>query len=602
MRQILFALGIVGMFAAVASAASPTLTVVTPRGVQRGTEADIEFHGNRLNDAQEILFYQPGITVTKLEAKNPQSLIAHVQVAKDAPIGEYPLRVRTATGLSELRTFHVTAYPVVQEKEPNNDQEHAQKVELNTIVTGTVQNEDLDYFAVELKKGQRITAEVQGMRLGDGLFDPYVEIQDEKRFALATSDDTALGKQDPIASAIAPADGKYYVLVRESSYGGSGNSYYLLSIGTFPRPTTVYPLGGKVGEDLAVKFIGDVNGETTNTIKLPADPIASMDVFAEQDGLVSPTPNFLRVSPFPNVLQTTGNTDVAHATPATQDLPVALNGIVAKAGEQDYFRFKAKKGEALDVRVFARKLRSPLDSVIVIYNEKGGQIALNDDSGGPDSYLRFNPPADGEYVIGIYDQLHHGGPDYTYRIEITPQQPGIRLQIPQYAQNSQERNCVVVPKGNRYATLIRATREQFGGEVKLSFPDLPPGVTVDCENVAANIDAIPVVFEAKDDAANTGKLCNVAAESADPKTNAKGSYLQNVELVYGQNNSSMYGVETPRLSVAVADAAPFKLHIVKPKVPLVQGGEMALKVVAERSQDFKGPINVRMLFNPPGVG
>ncbi|HSU67404.1 MAG TPA: hypothetical protein VLJ39_11065, partial [Tepidisphaeraceae bacterium] len=27
-----------------------------------------------------------------------------------------------------------------------------------------------------------------------------------------------------------------------------------------------------------------------------------------------------------------------------------------------------------------------------------------------------------------------------------------------------------------------------------------------------------------------------------------------------------------------------------------------LKVVAERSKDFKGPINVRMLFNPPGVG
>ena len=581
--------------------ASPALTVVTPRGAQRGGEADLVFHGSRLADAQEILFYQPGITVTKLEA-TAQEVKAHVQIAKDAVLGEYPLRVRTATGLSELRTFQVTAYPVVEEKEPNNDQEHAQPIQLNTTVAGTIQNEDLDYFVVELKKGQRITAEVQGIRLGDAMVDPYVAILDEKKFSLAEADDTALGRQDPIASAIAPADGKYYVMVRDSSYGGGGNYYYLLSVGTFPRPTSVYPLGGKAGEDLAVRFIGDVNGEIAKTIKLPSEPVASMSVFAEQDGLVAPTANFMRVSPFGNVLQTPGNNDIAHATPATQDVPVALNGIVAKDGEQDYFRFKARKDQPLDVRVFARALRSPLDSVIVIYNDKGGQIASNDDSGGPDSYLKFNPPADGEYVIGIYDQLHHGGPDYTYRIEITPQQPGIRLQIPQYAQNSQERNWVVVPKGNRYATLIRATRDQFGGEVKYACPDLPPGVTMQCENVAANIDAVPVVFEAAADAQVGGKLCTMTAQTVDPKVNARGGYLQKVELVYGQNNSSMYGVEVPKLSVAVADEAPFKLRIVPPKVPIVQGGEMALKVIAERSKDFKGPINLRMLFNPPGVG
>ena len=56
-----------------------------------------------------------------------------------------------------------------------------------------------------------------------------------------------------------------------------------------------------------------------------------------------------------------------------------------------------------------------------------------------------------------------------------------------------------------------------------------------------------------------------------------------------------------KLAVAVTKEAPFKLHIVQPKVPLVQGGEMKLKVVAERAPDFKGPISVRMLFNPPGV-
>ena len=585
-----------------ASAASPELSVVLPRGAQRGTEADITIHGQRLADIKEILFYQPGITVTKLESTAPNQAKAHLQIDKDAKIGEYPLRVRTATGLSELRTFYVTPFPVVQEKEPNNDMAHAQPIELNTSVTGVIENEDVDMFAIDAKKGQRVTAEVHGIRLGDAMFDPYVAILDANRFAIAESDDTALARQDPIASVIIPADGKYYVQLRDTSYQGGGNYHYLLHVGAYPRPTTVFPLGGKAGEELAVKFIGDISGEFTKTIKLSADPTDELEVFAEQDGLIPPSPNFLRVSQFPNVLEQGENHDVAHASQVDQEPPVALNGIISKPNETDYFRFKSKKGQTLDVRVLARALRSPLDSVLYLYDAKGNGIASNDDSGGPDSYLRFNPPADGEYVIGIFDQLHKGGPEYTYRIEITPVEPRLTLQIPQFAVNSQERNWIVVPRGNRFATIIRGTRADFGGELKLSCPDLPEGVTMQCENMANNQDVVPVVFEAKPDAPIGGKLCELTAEVPDGKVKVKGEYDQPVELVVGPNNSPMYTVHLKKLCVAVAEEAPFKIHIVQPRVPIVQGGEMALKVVAERTGNFKGAINVRMMFNPPGIG
>ncbi|HXE53577.1 MAG TPA: hypothetical protein VN541_11200, partial [Tepidisphaeraceae bacterium] len=376
-------------------AASPELQGVTPRGAQRGTEADLVFTGSRLADARDVLFYEPGITVTKVESSDAQHAKVHVRIDKDARIGIYPMRIRTATGLSELRTFCVTPYPVVEEKEPNNDLGTAQSVELNTTVTGTIQNEDVDTFAIEAIKGQRITAEVIGIRLGDAMFDPYVAILDSKRFAIAESDDTALARQDPIASAIIPADGKYYVQVRDTSYSGGGNFHYLLSIGTFPRPTTVYPLGGKPGEELSLKFIGDVAGEFTQTIKLPSEPADEWEVFAEKDGLLPPSPNFLRISNLPNVLEQSPNQDPAHATAYTGELPVSLNGIISKPGEIDYFRFKAHKGMVVDVRVLARALRSPLDSVIFLLNEKGQQLTANDDSGGPDSYFRFTAPEDG---------------------------------------------------------------------------------------------------------------------------------------------------------------------------------------------------------------
>ena len=68
------------------------------------------------------------------------------------------------------------------------------------------------------------------------VFDPYVAILDTNRFELAVSDDTALALQDPIASIVAPADGKYIIQVRETSYGGDGENQYLLHVGTYPRP------------------------------------------------------------------------------------------------------------------------------------------------------------------------------------------------------------------------------------------------------------------------------------------------------------------------------------------------------------------------------
>src|SRR5207248_3079841 len=155
-----------------------------------------------------------------------------------------------------LRTLWIGALPVVDEKEPNSDFAAPQKIPLNCTVHGVADNEDVDYFAVEAKKGQRISVEIEGMRLGTTFFDPYIAILDSKRFELATSDDTALFKQDGCLSIVAPSDGKYVIQVRESSYQGNPGCHYRLHVGTFPRPTAVFPPGGKPGDEFEVRCVG----------------------------------------------------------------------------------------------------------------------------------------------------------------------------------------------------------------------------------------------------------------------------------------------------------------------------------------------------------
>src|SRR4051794_16584583 len=122
-----------------AQATAPKLNATTPSGGQRGTEGDLRFNGQRLQEAQEGIFYAPGIEVLKLQsAKTNGPPKARIRIARDCPLGEHHLRIRTASGISDLRTFWVGPFKTVEELEPNNDLAKAQPVALNVTVSGSI--------------------------------------------------------------------------------------------------------------------------------------------------------------------------------------------------------------------------------------------------------------------------------------------------------------------------------------------------------------------------------------------------------------------------------------------------------------------------------
>lgn len=583
---------------------SPSLNQILPRGGQRGTEVEVSFRGQRLDDAQEVLFHTPGFTVREFKVTNDQRVDVKLHIDADCRLGEHAMRLRTGGGISDLRTFWVGQFPTVREVEPNSDFNQPQKIDLNVTVEGVVENEDVDYYRVEAKKGQRISAEIEGIRLGLTLFDPYVAIMDMRRFELASSDDTALLLQDSSASIIVPEDGAYVIQVREAAYGGNNRCHYRLHVGSFPRPRAVYPAGGMAGEMLEVRLISDVAGEFTQSVTLPAGSDEVYGFFARQDSWQSPSPNPLRVCDFGNVLEAEPNDSPDAATSTSQAMPAAFNGIIEKPGDVDWFRFDAKKGQRFEVRVYARALRTPLDSVLSIHDVEGKQLAENDDSGGPDSRLNFDVPQDGSYLLRITDQLGNGGPDFVYRIEVTPRAPALALSIPPFARNdTQTRQMMAVPRGNRFATLINASRSQFSGDLVFEAADLPAGVSLLAETMPAGLSQIPVVFEAAPEAQIGGRLLTFRGRHADVARNIGGIFRQNVEMVHGApNNTVYYYVSVDQLAVAVVEESPFTIDLVEPTVPVVQNGSMGLKVVATRREGFTKPITVRMLWNPPGIG
>jgi hypothetical protein len=581
-------------------AVEPSLGKMTPSGLQRGVETEVTIDGSRLADAQEILFYTPGVTVSEFVAGKDNQVKAKLKVAPDCRMGIHAIRMRSATGVSNLITYMVGQLPEVSEQEPNSEFTKPQPIPMNVTISGVVLAEDIDNFEVELKKGDKLVAELEGHRLGRVVFDPYVAILNSDRFELVRSDDLALLHQDCLCSIVAPEDGKYIIQVRETSFGGNASCAYRLHVGNFPRPTAVFPPGGKPGETINVRWIGDPAGEFTGQVTLPNIEEQNFGLHAQDGKGISPSPNMVRVNYMNATNEIEPNDELAEATVAV-DAPCALNGIIDRPGDVDYYKFKAKKGEQYNVRVCARKdLRSPLDSVLTVHNSKGGSMGSNDDTGGPDSFVALSVPADGEYLVSIRDHLRNGGPNFVYRIEITPVVPSVTVQLPERVQYIA--TTLAIPAGSRMPFMFSASRDKWSGGVDLEFKDLPPGMTYEAVPMPGNRSETMVMFSVAADAKPAGKLATVVGKPSDANQKVSSSFHQRTMLVRGNNNREVWGHSADRPAIVLTEAIPFAIDVVQPKAPLLRNGSLDLKVTATRANGFNGPIAVTLAYNPPGIG
>lgn len=594
-------LGLAVVFAASAGAVAPVLNLAEPSGAKRGTTLEVRLRGDRLADAEEILLYRPGIRVEEITSKTGREVKVRLRIEADCALGEHFLRVRTATGVSALRMFFVGPFDPIDEREPNDKAAAAQKIALNTTVQGTLAAEDEDWFAVEVAAGQRISAEVEGARLGRTMLDPVLVLRDPTGRVLAKSDDTPLLGHDAHLSVVAPAAGTYTVQLRDAVY--SGVHTYRLHVGDFPRPAVLFPPGGQAGSRLAVRFLGGAGEEARREITLPQEPVDRFAVTPTADH-TPPAPNWLRVSPFPNAPSVEAGRTRETAAKIDATVPFAFNGIIAGAEQPAFVRFAARKDQHLEFQVIARRVGSPLDPVVTVFGPKVNTLGSNDDAAGhPDSSVRVRIPEDAEYTVRVADQLGRGGPLHVYRLEIMEVVPSVALKVPDTARYDYEtRKSIVVPRGNRFALLLNVTRDGYNGDLRLRFDGLPAGITAEDCVVGSGVSAVPVVFSAAPDAVVAGNLLAPRVEPVkEGEPGVRSSFRHTVDWVRIQNDTVYVRSEVDRIAAAVVEAVPYQVSVKAPGVPLVQSGETELAVTATRDAGFEEQITVKLLWSPPGV-
>lgn len=587
-------------------AGHPIVSVLTPRGGTRGTEVAVTFAGERLKDIEDLLFYDTGLAVKSVDTREDNRAVVTIRIAPDAPLGPQMVRVRTKTGISPVRVFSVGALPSVTEVEPNDDFAKPQRVELGSTIEGVTRDEDVDYFVFAARKGQWVSAEVEAIRLGppDGLLtDLSVALLKPDRFELASNDDNPLLRCDPAVTVQIPADGDYVLQVRDAAYEGNDNARYRVHVGAFRRPFTAYPAGGRVGETLTVQFFDGTGASFEQEVTLPPEPTEAFPVYPHFDGGSPPSPNYLRVTAGPNVLEVEPNDDLTKNATAGGAGVCALNGRLEKPGDVDCFTLKLEKDQEVVLTAYGYGISSPVDPVLSLHHPDGTQLQANDDleSGRFDARISFKAPADAAYRLRLQDKLGAGGPGYVYRLEVESPRPSFTFSSPQFAANdSQHRQWIPVPRGGRYATLLNLSRDRVGGDVKFELTGLPPGVRLVEANWPERFGTIPVLFEATSDASLGGGVATFTATAA-MNPPVVGRLHQSFNLCWDGNQRVFHSRTTDRLPVAVCDEAPFALEIEKPATPLLREGDLALKVRSRRREGFTKAIQVLMEWRPNGV-
>ena len=575
----------------------PTLDALLPKGGQRGTEVTVAFQGKKLGGALDLMFSDGDLELVELQQESSRKVSARIRIAAGAAPGPRWVRLRSSTGLTNLLNFSVGPFPHLEEAEPNGSSEDARPLELepgaSVTVRGVADLEDIDVFRIDGVEGQRLSVELEAMRLGSRL-DGAVSLVDSDGFVLRSCDDVAFGRQDPAFSLVLPRDGPYFIRVRQAAYRGSKESYYLLHVGSFPRPLTVLPLGGPPGKLLDVELLGEAGLLGSSSVMIPSSgthggwvPRGTAAVPVGIGEQVAPTPCWVRPSPLRNQMESTDGSVTAI------EVPVALNGRLEAPGDTDRFAFEVKKGQAYVVEVWARRLRSPLDSVLKLRRDPAQRpVKVNDDTDGqPDSTLDFTAKGGGMVELEIVDQLGRGGAEYTYRIEVTGGAPSVSVTTPRVIK------AAAVPRGGRALALVRIERERAPGEVQCALEGLPPGVTAEAIEVAPGAGLRPFLLEAAGDSPLGHAELEVRAQVA----GVTASFMDERRLVEGANQTLFWAQTVRGISLAVTEPAPVEVRLEIPSVPLPRRGALDVRVRVERAEGFEGPVTVRLPFLPSGL-
>ena len=607
---------------AAATVELPHIGYVYPAGGVPGTEFELKVGGQFIYGAKSAYINWQDIKLQIIDSKEPEKrkpnnqkkaideiVKLKVSISADAAIGDRELCLITDAGISNKLTFNVGHLKEIMETEPNDKRENAVSISgLPVLINGQIMPGDIDFFKFTAKKGQHLVFEASARALipyladaVPGWFKICLTLYDVQGRELAFADDFRY-EQDPVLFYNITADGDYFLAVRDSIYRGREDFVYRVKIGELPYITHIFPLGAASGKNpVSVKIYG---------VNLPADSIdadvdksapAIQKIIVKNNELVSNRVSFA-VSGLPEVSAAESCHDRGKAQKIT--IPVIINGRIMNNGEKNYFSFDGKKGQTISLEVYARRLGSPLDSFITLFNSRGEKLKESDDrkdlaegyiTHHADSGLTHVLPENGIYTVQIYDTQGRGGVEYAYRLRISASEPDFALiTVPA---------SVTLPMGGAALQTVYVIRKEgFNGQIRLSFKDSDSGLTLRGAVIPENSNKVRITI----------------STPAQSRPGIIRPVLEGTALINGKNVSHAaepaedemqafiwhHLVDAEEATVLINDSAPFVISVAVPEqgfIELSQGKDVVIPLEIMRKPDLKIAVSVQLVDPPKGI-
>ena len=439
-------------------------------------------------------------TQTPANASVSSLVFVEVTMAPDAAPGRRELRLGTLRGVTNPLVFHVGQVPETARKpmvtstlqvlgkeerslRKRPPEEEEVQVTVPCTANGQIASGEVNRYRFEARKGQRLLISVEARSLNPyvadavpGWFQPVLTLRDAAGKDVAFCDDYRF-KPDPVLFFDVPADGPYVLCINDAIYRGREDFVYRLTLGELPFVTSLFPLGGRVGEPVKFEMTG---WNLTKAALSPPPKDAGPGIYrvaATRDGVASNCVP-LALDTLPEALDKESNNDIRGAQKVS--LPVIINGRIDRPDDWDVFQFAGRAGETVVAEVSARRLDSPLDSVLKLTDAKGNVLAANDDredaeagvnTHHADSYLLFTLPADGTYYVHLGDAARSGGPAYAYRLRLSQPQPDFAVYIV-------PSSLALRAKGTASVNVRAIRKDGFTGPINVTLKDPPAGFTL----------------------------------------------------------------------------------------------------------------------------
>ncbi|MEX0938777.1 MAG: PPC domain-containing protein [Pirellulales bacterium] len=655
--------------AAFAQLPTARLFSVFPAGGQRGTTVDIVIaRGADLDDHDQMLFSHHGITATpklrEVDGKPTEERIENtyaVTIAPDVPPGIYELHVGGRFGLSNPRAFAVSDRPETVESEENNTPETAQQIALDTIVNARCEGEtDVDYYAIDVKAGQRILVECWAERI-DSRMDATLELFGPDGKFLDSSRD-AVGLE-PLLDFTAPADGPYRLRVFDFIYSNGPDYFYRLAASTAPHVDFAFPPAGEPGTTQTFTLYGRnlPGGEATELvdrrgnklekvtiqIDVPSEPDAAASAqlpeamrpgqaglqafqyrLESEQGASNPVTIGLASAP---VLAETEPNDAPEQAQKVQ-FPCELVGQFGQRGDRDWIELEATKGQHIHVDVISSQMGLPTDPWLAIQQvhrgddgkevvreiksqgEGRGNVGGREfDTANDDPRADFEVPEDGLYRIMVRDLYasSQGSPRLVYRIVIGPPRPDFELvavarrdQIPNPQERVEQASPLLRRGGTTSLDLLALRRDGYGEPIQVTVENLPEGVrATPCVIGSGETRATLVLSAAEDAGAWRGPIRMVGrgkiGDAEVVREASSGSVTW--EAANGNERSRARLTTGIMLAVVEIEQAPVLVELGADGVSAPQGGKVSVPLKVTRRQGFAAEITLQPVGLPQQI-